>query len=350
MCKPFALIITLWCCAQAAAAQSHHKVKAGQTAAQIARRYRVSVDNLLAANALSRRDVIRPGQHLEVPATGVVYVRAGDTLARIAKQRGTTIKALMKRNHLKANEMLQIGQLLYMPGAKAARLRSSTQRRWGRPKQSGTASFLRTYPLRKRRIRLTNKRGAVLASARRQLRPFFRDTRSGHSRLPHRRLVRVLARISDHFGGRRIQVVSGYRRAGRFTSRHSRHTKGRAIDIRIPGVPNTALRDYCRSLSKVGCGYYPNSSFVHVDVRDSSAYWVDVSGPGQKPRYVNATSYRPGEAKRGQKADASEIAESGGELSPGTSAAKKPQPKVLRKDLSQPVVKDALQPTDSTPS
>jgi hypothetical protein len=35
-------------------------------------------------------------------------------------------------------------------------------------------------------------------------------------------------------------------------------------------------------------GYYPNSTFVHVDVRAASAYWVDRSGPGEKPNYVRA--------------------------------------------------------------
>src|SRR5262249_40692880 len=45
--------------------------------------------------------------------------------------------------------------------------------------------------------------------------------------------------------------------------------------------------DYCRSLTATGCGYYPRSTFVHVDVREPYAQWVDWSAPGQRPRYGN---------------------------------------------------------------
>ena len=40
---------------------------------------------------------------------------------------------------------------------------------------------------------------------------------------------------------------------------------------------------------KVGVGYYPNSSFVHLDVRkDRSAFWIDYSGPGERAVYSQA--------------------------------------------------------------
>ena len=35
----------------------------------------------------------------------------------------------------------------------------------------------------------------------------------------------------------------------------------------------------------MGVGYYPNSSFVPLDVRDASAFWIDYAGAGQSPRY-----------------------------------------------------------------
>jgi len=40
----------------------------------------------------------------------------------------------------------------------------------------------------------------------------------------------------------------------------------------------------------VGCGYYPNGSFVHVDVRPYATgrvVWVDASRPGEPSRYVD---------------------------------------------------------------
>jgi hypothetical protein len=45
------------------------------------------------------------------------------------------------------------------------------------------------------------------------------------------------------------------------------------------------LRDYCRTLKNVGVGYYPNSTFVHLDVRTTPAFWIDYSKPGEPPRY-----------------------------------------------------------------
>jgi len=44
-----------------------------------------------------------------------------------------------------------------------------------------------------------------------------------------------------------------------------------------------------KTLDDTGCGYYPNSSFVHMDVRDPETghvAWIDASGPGETPRYV----------------------------------------------------------------
>lgn len=111
--------------------------------------------------------------------------------------------------------------------------------------------------------------------------------RSGAEERIHGRLIRLLARISDQFGGRPIRIVSGYRphAEARFTP-HSKHTLGRAVDFSIPGVPNEALRDYLRqSFTDVGIGYYPNSTHVHLDIREETTYWVDYSGPGQKPSY-----------------------------------------------------------------
>jgi hypothetical protein len=103
------------------------------------------------------------------------------------------------------------------------------------------------------------------------------------------RLVQRVEAIVDYFRRyeqpRRIQLVSGYRpRSGR-----SFHASGRALDFRIEGVDNEALVAFCKKLPDTGCGYYPNSSFVHVDVRDPGTgpvTWIDASRPGEAPKYV----------------------------------------------------------------
>jgi membrane-bound lytic murein transglycosylase D len=47
-----------------------HKVRNGDTIWDISRKYGVSMSSLLRANNLSRRSVIKPGQHLVIPAGG----------------------------------------------------------------------------------------------------------------------------------------------------------------------------------------------------------------------------------------------------------------------------------------
>ena len=85
----------------------------------------------------------------------------------------------------------------------------------------------------------------------------------------------------------RIEIVSGYRPY----SKGSYHAHARAVDIRVKGVSNEELLAFCKTMEDTGCGYYPNSTFVHVDARDVGAghvSWIDASGPGETPRYVSA--------------------------------------------------------------
>jgi len=93
--------------------------------------------------------------------------------------------------------------------------------------------------------------------------------------------------ISRHFKGKHISLVSGYRPR----SRGSLHQTARAIDLRVVGASNEEVVSFCKTITGTGCGYYPNSSFVHVDVRapgTGSVTWIDASGPGESPRYVSA--------------------------------------------------------------
>jgi hypothetical protein len=115
-------------------------------------------------------------------------------------------------------------------------------------------------------------------------------------RLVHPRLLWIIQRISDAFPWRTIYVFSGYRHdpsGGRPKpgSHHSMHSEGRAMDIYVMGIPNATLFQLCHKLDDVGCGYYPNSKFVHVDVRRPGSghpFWIDVSGPSEPSRYVDS--------------------------------------------------------------
>jgi hypothetical protein len=154
----------------------------------------------------------------------------------------------------------------------------------------------------------------------------MRERGSRRTRQPHRRLVRVLAQISDHFGGRPIYVISGFRRPGGYTRETSRHTSGRAMDLRVRGVPITAVRDYARSLDRVGVGFYPESRFVHVDVREDRAYWVDTSAPGEAPEYRRRNRGTDTETESDAETDPGEETESDAETAASTNPASAADP------------------------
>ncbi|MDX1696789.1 MAG: DUF882 domain-containing protein [Thiohalobacterales bacterium] len=72
-----------------------------------------------------------------------------------------------------------------------------------------------------------------------------------------------------------FQVISGYRspktnQALRSKSagvaKRSYHMRGKAIDVRLPGVDLKQLHRAAIDLKAGGVGYYPGSGFIHVDV------------------------------------------------------------------------------------
>ncbi|QQR89188.1 MAG: LysM peptidoglycan-binding domain-containing protein [Myxococcales bacterium] len=270
-------------------AEREHLVRSGQTLSSIARKYRISVGALAGANNIDQDHALRQGAVLRVPQPGIIYVQPGQSLSVIAKNHDVSVEKLAKANRIKANSTIKVGQRLVLPGHKAIARAVS---KWGLPKNAGRITLYRVATKKRLRLRPLNQGGSVRPVARRLLANLLQERGSKKKHLPHPRLVRLLTQVSDHFGGRTIIVVSGYRRPGGYTSDESRHTKGRAIDFKVQGVSNQAVRDYLRSLSSVGVGYYPRSSFVHLDVRKKNAYWVDWSGPGQAPK-IQRSGYPP---------------------------------------------------------
>lgn len=105
---------------------------------------------------------------------------------------------------------------------------------------------------------------------------FLRDHYSGEVGVIDPQLFDVLHQVQAALGtSRAYEIISGYRcpatnqrlretRGGGVASR-SLHMDGRAIDVRLPGVPLAELRDAALELRAGGVGYYPDSRFVHVD-------------------------------------------------------------------------------------
>lgn len=297
----------------AASGPREHRVRVGQSLGRIAHRYKISVDALAAANHLRADSPLQLGQILTVPAAGTITVRHGDTIENLARRHGVSTEDLRRSNQLRAGATLRAGQQLVLPGSAADRAPPS---RWGRPRNPGVVALTRLATHRTMRLRLVDRRGVARRQALHDLAILIAPRHGGSRKEPHPRLVRLLARVSDHFGGRAVEVVSGVRPEGGYTRRESHHVAGEALDFRIRGVANTDLRDFCKTFDHVGVGYYPNSLFVHLDVRRDSAYWVDLSRPGDAPEYVrggDAAAESAAAAGGGSARAASEDDEAGGE-------------------------------------
>jgi uncharacterized protein YcbK (DUF882 family) len=259
--------------------QRVHVVYPGQTLAMIAKRYHVDVETLCKANGISRRSPIRPKQRLVIPSKDGVIPAALE-------------KRIDPPEEKKAQPSAKAADDDSKPTQRDAKSKSFTKK----PRRRGVISLQSYTGSFKGRV---TKKGKIIPKSRTAIEKVMASWRTGQHQAINDRLLRLVVKVSDHFGGRPIRVVSGYRpySPSQYTP-HSRHNTGHAIDFSIPGVPNTVVRDYCRTLPNVGCGYYPNSSFIHMDARESSAYWTDFAGPGQAPRYADAQGRDPGEAQR----------------------------------------------------
>jgi membrane-bound lytic murein transglycosylase D len=105
-----------------------YRVQKGDTLGAIARKYRTSVDAIVRANNLTSRTMIREGQVLRIPVSGlpantgppagvkagdtVTYVvKAGDTLSSLSRMFSTTVEKIKAANNLVSDELV-VGQKL----------------------------------------------------------------------------------------------------------------------------------------------------------------------------------------------------------------------------------------------
>jgi uncharacterized protein YcbK (DUF882 family) len=210
-------------------------------------------------------------------------VKRGDTLGAIAKEHNVSVEALRAANQLDRASPIKVGQTLTIPapsGDPSTQVRSSSKGKRVRP---GVVRLVRGNETLQTRVLDHHRR--LVENTVPEFTRFLRFP-NGETHPIDPRLVTLVGMVSDHFGGRDLIVVSGFRPySPRQFTPHSNHNVGRAMDFTIPGVTNEQLRDFCRTFHNVGVGYYPNSSFVHLDVRTSNAQWTDYAGPGQAPRY-----------------------------------------------------------------
>lgn len=201
----------------------------------------------------------------------------GDSLSVIALRYGASIDAVALANGLGSDRRIRIGQSLVIP----LEIRPGGGEDWLKyartPKRRGALDLVGF----KARFRgQVVEEGKLLPEARQAISTLL-GAKGTHPPVPDR-LIRLLVRVSDTFGGRPLRIVSGYRTSSFYADSH--HKRSEAVDFSIPGVPNVILRQYLLLLDGVGVGFYPRSSFVHLDVRDCPTQWVDYSGPYEAPR------------------------------------------------------------------
>jgi uncharacterized protein YcbK (DUF882 family) len=125
------------------------------------------------------------------------------------------------------------------------------------------------------KVNIFNDDGSYNVEALRAATHMLRCKRTDAEKDIEPRLLTVLSHVYDHFGGRRLEVVSGYRNQRKMTSYHF---KASASDIRVAGIKPPKVRDFVETLDVggMGIGLYPRADFVHVDVRPPPSYrWID---------------------------------------------------------------------------
>ena len=151
---------------------------------------------------------------------------------------------------------------------------------------SSAASAVPEYRLRfyhthtNERLDIVYRRGdTYVPEALAELDHYLRDHRTGEVHHFDPRLFDLLHDLTASLDdtGAEIDVICGYRtpwsneflrtRSARTgVAKHSLHMQAEAIDIRLPGIPTSEVRDAALRLQRGGVGYYRDSDFVHVDV------------------------------------------------------------------------------------
>jgi uncharacterized protein YcbK (DUF882 family) len=119
------------------------------------------------------------------------------------------------------------------------------------------------------------EQGSYIPDALNHLNHVLRDHRTNEVHSIDPMTLDLMAAISRKVEVKRpFEIISGYRspqtnKALRANSRgvakNSFHMQGKAVDLRLPGVPLRVVRKAALDLRMGGVGYYPKSDFVHID-------------------------------------------------------------------------------------
>jgi uncharacterized protein YcbK (DUF882 family) len=150
---------------------------------------------------------------------------------------------------------------------------------WARTGLTGpaerTLSLLNTHTGERLKEVVYWEQGIYLPDALHDISYVLRDHRTDEIHTIDPKTIDLMAAISRKIGASRpFEVISGYRspqtnqllrRMSRGVAKNSYHMQGKAVDLRLSGVPLKSLRKAALELRMGGVGYYPKSDFVHVD-------------------------------------------------------------------------------------
>lgn len=106
---------------------SYYTVKPGETLSDIALRFRISTQTIIAANDLANANLVRAGQQLKILSQdGAIHqVKSGENLWEIAQTYRTTIDEIVSVNELSNPNRIRPAQELVIPGVQAAQIGSA---------------------------------------------------------------------------------------------------------------------------------------------------------------------------------------------------------------------------------
>jgi uncharacterized protein YcbK (DUF882 family) len=138
-----------------------------------------------------------------------------------------------------------------------------------------TLSLLNTHTGERLREVVYWEQGNYIHDALNDLNYVLRDHRTDEIHPIDPMTLDLMAAVSRKVkASRPFEIISGYRspqsnKALRNSSsgvaKFSYHMQGKAVDLRLPGVPLKVLRKAALDLHRGGVGYYPKSDFIHLD-------------------------------------------------------------------------------------
>ncbi len=173
---------------------------------------------------------------------------------------------MSRRRILKIGLLASIACLSPMPAWARFGLSGASER---------TLSLLNTHTGERLKEVVYWEKGLYLPDALQDINYVLRDHRTDEIHTIDPLTLDLMAAISRKLDVRRsFEIISGYRSpqtnqilrsASSGVAKNSYHIQGKAVDLRLPGVPLKTVRKAALSLRKGGVGYYPKSNFVHVD-------------------------------------------------------------------------------------